>query len=106
MEPITLPRFDWFCPNIDQPWTFNAYSASRGTDASGGCLENTTFNYKAKVKVEEGQPHVFCASYYILPPWPLERDPSKSGNATFECSQEGLEEMIAWLNAESKKLYD
>ena len=106
MEPITLPRFDWFCPNIEQTWTFNVYSASRGTDPSGGCLENITFNYKVKIKVEEGQPHLIHASYYILPRWPFERDPNKVGEATFECSPEGLEETVAWLNKESVKIYD
>ena len=104
MEPITLPRFDWFCPNIEQPWTFNIYSASRGTDKDGGCLEHTTFNYKVKIKVEEGQPHLIHASYYVVPPWPKERDPSLVGECTFECSPEGLDATVAWLNQEMKNI--
>jgi hypothetical protein len=106
MEPITLPRFEWFCPNVEQPWTFNVYSASRGTDKDGGCIENPSFNYKVKVKVEEGQPHKLHVSYFILPPWPKERDPNRVGEAIFECSQEGLEAVVAWLNEEVGHLYE
>lgn len=106
MEPITLPRFEWFCPNVEQPWTFNVYSASRGTDKDGGCIENPSFNYKVKVKVEEGQPHKLHVSYFILPPWPKERDPSRVGEAIFECSHEGLEAIVAWLNEEVGHLYE
>jgi len=105
MEPITLPRFDWFCPDIEQPWTFNIYSASRGTDPSLGCLDTNTFNCKVKIKVEEGQPHKIHASYYILPPWPLKRDPNKVGEALFDCTQEGLEETVKWLNDELSIMY-
>ena len=106
MEPISLPRFDWFCPILEQPWTFNIYSGSRGTDKDGGCIENPSFNFKIKIKVEEGQPHMIHASYHIIPPWPLERDPNRVGEAIFECTPEGLDSTAAWLNQELGKLYE
>ena len=88
------------------PWTFNIYSGSRGTDKDGGCIENPSFNFKIKIKVEEGQPHMIHASYHIIPPWPLERDPNRVGEAIFECTPEGLDATAAWLNQELGKLYE
>ena len=105
MTPVTLPRFDWFCPNLEQSWTFNIYTGSKGTDPNGGCIQNPSFNYKVKIKVEEGQPHKIQATYYIRPPWPKPCDPNRKGEAFFECTPEGLDEAAAWLTKESEDLY-
>ena len=105
MTPITLPRFDWFCPNLEQPWTFNIYSGSRGTEPGGGCIENPSFNFKVKIKVEEGQPHKIPATFYIRPPGPGECDPNRSGEAFFDCTPEGLAATEEWLTKESENLY-
>ena len=105
MTPVTLPRFDWFCPNLEQPWTFNIYSGSKGTEPGGGCIENPSFNFKVKIKVEDGQPNMIHAAFYIRPPWPRERDPKRSGEKLFDCTPEGLEEAAAWLSKEAEDLY-
>lgn len=105
MIDVTLPRFDWFCPDLEQPWNFNIYSGSRGTEPSSGCIGSPSFNFKVRIKVEEGQPHKIHATFYIRPRWPKEFNPKRSGEAFFECTPKGLEEATAWLSAEADDLY-
>ena len=100
MDYITLPKFDWFCPDIERPYTFNIYSASRGTDPHYGCMENLTFDYKLKIIVEEDKPFVLHVTFRVVHPWPRPASEGRVGEKDFECTPEGLAAAKDWLNAE------
>ena len=105
MDYITLPAFDWFCPDIERPYTFNTFSASRGTDPDQGCIENLTINYKLKIIVEDDKPTAIHVSFRIIHPWPHPVNEGRVGENSFECSPEGLVAAKKWLTEEFINMY-
>ena len=100
MDYITLPRFDWFCPDIDRPYTYNIYSGSMGTDPHEGCVKNLTFSYKIRITKEDDQAPIINVSFRVVHPWPHPVNDGRVGSSSFECTPEGLDATKDWLNKE------
>ena len=104
---IQLPNRSWFIQKQREAYLTNVYSGSLGTDPQKGCMNKTTFNYKAFVKVTKDEgPVSFHVEYYWRFPWSQGGATSEVVSMEFDASVEGIAKAEKWLIAQCTKVRD
>ncbi|MBE6649493.1 MAG: hypothetical protein E7614_08270 [Ruminococcaceae bacterium] len=98
MKVIELPRYSWFYSNQQGKYVTNAYSGSRGTSNTNGCLCNVTFNYRVFIKMPEGEESYIQAECFFISSITDGGEKSEIVTKKFENSEKGLEEASVWLS--------
>ena len=103
-DKIWLPGYSWFYSNQQGKWVMNAYSGSVGTSRTNGCLCNTTFNYRVSIKTPSDEEPYIQGEYFFILPMKQGGGKTEVVSERFENSERGLEEVGAWLYAQSDGL--
>lgn len=98
---IKLPNYLWFVQEHNGDYLINVYSGSLGTDPQEGCINKTTFNYKAFVKlIKDEGPVSFYVEYYWRLPWNQGGATSEVVSMEFDASAESIVKAEKWLIAQ------
>lgn len=98
---IQLPNYSWFIQKQGEEFLTNTYSGSLGTDSQEGCMNRTTFNYKAFVKTTKDEgPISFYVEYHWRFPWNQGGETSEVVSMEFNASAESIAKAEEWLVAE------
>jgi len=101
---IELPNYTWFIQKQGDEYVTNTYSGSLGTDSRGGCINKTTFNYRAFVKLKnKKEPVSFCVECYWRKPWTEGGETINFNAKEFEALQKGIESAAQWLTEQNLK---
>lgn len=101
---IQLPNYLWFVQEQGGKYLTNVYSGSLGTDPQEGCMNKTTFNYKAFVKTTKDEGHIsFYVEYHWRFPWNQGGAISEVVSKEFDASAESIAKAEEWLVAECCK---
>ena len=104
MKKVDLPLYSWFYSNQQGKWVMNAYSGSRGTSTTNGCLCNTTFNYRVSIKTPPDRDSFIEAECFFILPIKLGGNKTEVVRKEFENSEKGLEDASVWLYSEERKM--
>ncbi len=103
MKGIELPGYSWFYSNQQGKYVTNAYSGSRGTSNTNGCLCNVTFNYRVFIKMPEGEEAYIQAECFFISSVKDGGEKSDLVCKKFENSEKGLEEASVWLSCQESR---
>lgn len=101
-EEIFVPLLPWLIGGSRIGGSYNIYCASRGTDASTGCIGKDIFNYRIWIeKNEDEEELVKAAVYYGMNSYDNQNEDDIE-TMIFPCNNEGLEQVKEWLTEKMK----